>query len=130
MKVHCESEFLPLFLQITTVEQMTMENASSVTEFILMGLTEQPKLQLPLFFLFLLNYLVTVVGNLCLMILICLNSHLHTPMYFFLFNLSFIDLCYSSVFTPKMLMNFISKRNAIFTGCISQLFFLLLFCQL
>ncbi|XP_055271006.1 olfactory receptor 143-like [Moschus berezovskii] len=107
---------------------MTMENASSVTEFILMGLTEQPKLQLPLFCLFLLNYLVTVVGNLFLMILICLNSHLHTPMYFFLFNLSFIDLCYSSVFTPKMLMNFISKRNVIsFKGCVSQLFFFCFF---
>ncbi|XP_019810120.2 olfactory receptor 8C8-like [Bos indicus] len=107
---------------------MNMENASSVTEFILMGLTEQPKLQLPLFFLFLLNYLVTGLGNLCLMILISLNSHLHTPMYFFLFNLSFIDLCYSSVFNPKMLMNFISKRNVIsFTGCMSQLFFFCFF---
>uniref|UniRef100_A0A8C6EC48 Olfactory receptor n=1 Tax=Moschus moschiferus TaxID=68415 RepID=A0A8C6EC48_MOSMO len=107
---------------------MTMENASSVTEFILMGLTDQPNLQLPLFSLFLLNYLVTVVGNLCLMILICLNSHLHTPMYFYLFNLSFIDLCYSSVFTPKMLISFISDRNVIsFTGCMSQLFFFCFF---
>ena len=87
-----------------------MENAFSVTEFILMGLTEQPKLQLPLFFLFLLNYLVTVVGNLCLMILICLNSHLHKPMYFFVFNLSFIDLRYSPVCTPKMLMSFIFEN--------------------
>ena len=105
-----------------------MENASSVSEFILMGLTDQPKLQLPLFSLFLLNYVVTVVGNLCLMILIWLNSHLHTPMYFYLFNLSFIDLCYSSVFTPKMLMNFISNRNVIsFTGCMSQLFFFCFF---
>ena len=105
-----------------------MENASSVSEFILMGLTDQPKLQLPLFSLFLLNYVVTVVGNLWLMILICLNSHLHTPMYFYLFNLSFIDLCYSSVFTPKMLMNFISNRNVIsFTGCMSQLFFFCFF---
>ncbi|XP_052518079.1 olfactory receptor 143-like [Budorcas taxicolor] len=107
---------------------MTMENASFVSEFILMGLTDQPKLQLPLFSLFLLNYVVTVVGNLCLMILICLNSHLHTPMYFYLFHLSFIDLCYSSVFTPKMLMNFISNRNVIsFTGCMSQLFFFCFF---
>ncbi|ELR56607.1 hypothetical protein M91_07722, partial [Bos mutus] len=107
---------------------MTMENTSSVSEFILMGLTDQPKLQLPLFSLFLLNYLVTVVGNLFLMILICLNSHLHTPMYFYLFNLSFIDLCYSSVFTPKMLISFISDRNVIsFTGCMSQLFFFCFF---
>ena len=105
-----------------------MENASSVSEFILMGLTDQPNLQLPLFFLFLLNYLVTVVGNLYLMILICLNSHLHTPMYFYLFNLSFIDICYSSVFTPKMLISFIADRNVIsFGGCMSQLFFFCFF---
>ena len=105
-----------------------MENASSVSEFILMGLTDQPKPQISLFSLFLLNYLVIVVGNLFLMILICLNSHLHTPMYFYLFNLSFIDLCYSSVFTPKMLISFISDRNVIsFTGCMSQLFFFCFF---
>ena len=87
-----------------------MENAPSVTEFILMGLTEQPKLQLPLFFLFLLNYMIIMVDNLCLMNLICLNSHLHTPMYFFVFNLSFIYLHYSSVFTLKILMSFIFEN--------------------
>uniref|UniRef100_A0A8D1C6Q4 Olfactory receptor n=1 Tax=Sus scrofa TaxID=9823 RepID=A0A8D1C6Q4_PIG len=107
---------------------MTMGNDSSVTEFILVGLTDQPELQLPLFFLFLVNYVVTVMGSLCLMNLICLNSHLHTPMYFFLFNLSFIDLCYSSVFTPKMLLSFILERNIIsFTGCMTQLFFFCFF---
>lgn len=105
-----------------------MGNDSSVTEFILVGLTDQPELQLPLFFLFLVNYVVTVMGSLCLMNLICLNSHLHTPMYFFLFNLSFIDLCYSSVFTPKMLLSFILERNIIsFTGCMTQLFFFCFF---
>ncbi|MBZ3885871.1 Olfactory receptor 143 [Sciurus carolinensis] len=105
-----------------------MENDSSVTEFILMGLTDQPELQLPLFFLFLVNYAVTVVGNLSLTHLICLNSHLHTPMYFFLFNLSFIDFCYSSVFTPKMLMSFVSEKNIIsFGGCMTQLFFFCFF---
>ena len=81
-----------------------------VTEFILMGLAEQPKLQLPLFFLFLLNYMIIVVDNLCLMNLICLNSHLHNPMYFFVFNLSFIYLHYSSIFTLKMLMSFIFEN--------------------
>ncbi|XP_047547984.1 olfactory receptor 145-like [Lutra lutra] len=104
---------------------MPAENASFVTEFILMGLTDLPYLQLPLFFLFLLMYVVTVLGNLGLITLILLNSHLHTPMYFFLLNLSFIDLCYSSVFTPKMLINFTSKRNIIsYSGCMTQLFFL------
>ncbi|XP_003796827.1 olfactory receptor 143-like [Otolemur garnettii] len=107
---------------------MAVENASSVTEFILRGLTDQPELQLPLFFLFLVNYVVTVVGNWSLINLIGLNSHLHTPMYFFIFNLSFIDFCYSFVITPKMLMSFISDRNIIsYTGCMTQLFFFCFF---
>ncbi|EDL84267.1 olfactory receptor 1240 (predicted) [Rattus norvegicus] len=73
-------------------------------------------------------YIVTALGNLCLIILIVLNSHLHTPMYFFLFNLSFIDLCYSTVFTPKMLMNFILSKNAIsYMGCLTKLYFFCFF---
>ncbi|XP_060233224.1 olfactory receptor 143 [Meriones unguiculatus] len=108
--------------------QMTVENDSSVSEFILMGLTNQPELQLPLFILFLVNYTATVMGNLSLMNLICLNSNLHTPMYFFLFNLSFIDFCYSMVFTPKMLMSFVLEKNTIsFGGCMAQLFFFIFF---
>ncbi|CAD7690135.1 unnamed protein product [Nyctereutes procyonoides] len=107
---------------------MAMENDSSVTEFILVGFTDQSQLQLPLFFLFLLNYVVTVVGNLSFINLICLNSHLHTPLYFFTFNLSFIDLCQSLVITPKMLMNFVSEKNIIsFTECMTQLFFFCFF---
>uniref|UniRef100_G1SH71 Olfactory receptor n=1 Tax=Oryctolagus cuniculus TaxID=9986 RepID=G1SH71_RABIT len=107
---------------------MAITNGSLVTEFILVGLTDQPVLQLPLFFLFLVTYTVTVLGNLGLIILIVLNSHLQTPMYFFLFNLSFIDLCYSSVFTPKMLLNFVSKKNIIsYMGCMTQLFFFCFF---
>uniref|UniRef100_G3RM59 G-protein coupled receptors family 1 profile domain-containing protein n=1 Tax=Gorilla gorilla gorilla TaxID=9595 RepID=G3RM59_GORGO len=107
---------------------MAPGNGSFVTEFILVGLTHQPDLQSPLFFLFLVIYVVTLLGNLGLVTLIGLNSHLHTPMYFFLFNLSFIDLCYSSVFTPKMLMNFISEKNIIsFKGCMTQLFFVCFF---
>ncbi|XP_036132796.1 olfactory receptor 145 [Molossus molossus] len=107
--------------------KMVAEN-SSVTEFILTGLTNQPGLQIPLFFLFLGFYVVTVVGNLGLITLIGLNSHLHIPMYFFLFNLSFIDFCYSTVITPKMLMSFVSKKNVItYTGCMTQLFFFLFF---
>ncbi|XP_045872563.1 LOW QUALITY PROTEIN: olfactory receptor 145-like [Meles meles] len=105
---------------------MTPVNASFVTEFILMELTDLPDLQLPLFCLFLVTYMVTVLGNLGLVTLIKMNAHLHTPTYFFLFNLSFIDLCYSSVFTPKMLINFTSKKNIISYGeCMTQLY---LFC--
>ncbi|XP_006871085.1 PREDICTED: olfactory receptor 8B3-like [Chrysochloris asiatica] len=103
-------------------------NDSVVTEFILAGLTDRPELQQPLFYLFLMIYIVTMVGNIGLVILIGLNHHLHTPMYYFLFNLSFIDLCYSSVFTPKMLINFISEKNIIsYVGCMTQLFFFLFF---
>ncbi|XP_052583970.1 olfactory receptor 8B3-like isoform X2 [Peromyscus californicus insignis] len=107
---------------------MISANVSLVTEFILVGLTDQPDLQIPLFFVFLAMYIVTALGNLCLIILIVLNSHLHTPMYFFLFNLSFIDFCYSSVFTPKMLMNFILSKNVIsYMGCLTQLYFFCFF---
>ncbi|XP_055477985.1 olfactory receptor 143-like [Psammomys obesus] len=109
-------------------KQMVTERNSSVTEFILMGLTVKQGLHLPLFVLFLLNYIATVVGNLSLMNLICLNSHLHTPMYFFIFNLSCIDFCYSFVCNPKMLMSFVSEQKTIsYTGCMSQLFFFCFF---
>lgn len=107
---------------------MLANNNSLVTEFILAGLTDHPEFQQPLFFLFLVIYIVTIVGNLGLITLISQNCHLHTPMYYFLFNLSFIDICYSSVFTPKMLMNFVSKKNVIsYDGCMTQLFFFLFF---
>nr|XP_048273407.1 olfactory receptor 145-like [Myodes glareolus] len=105
---------------------MAVANDTLVMEFILLGITEDPGLQVPLFFIFLVIYLVTTLGNLTLITLIVLNSHLHTPMYFFLFNLSLIDLCYSSVITPKMLMNFLLDKNVIsYTGCMTQVF---LFC--
>ncbi|KAB0376655.1 olfactory receptor 8A1-like [Muntiacus reevesi] len=107
---------------------MVAENHSTVTEFILGGLTNQPELQLPLFFLFLGIYSITMVGNLGVIALICLNAPLHTPMYYFLSNLSFVDLCYSSVITPKMLVNFVSEKNTIsYAGCMSQLYFFLVF---
>ncbi|XP_076968065.1 olfactory receptor 8B12-like [Tamandua tetradactyla] len=107
---------------------MAIENSSSVTEFILAGLTDQPGLRIPLFFLFLGFYVVTLVGNLGLITLIGLNSHLHIPMYFFLFNLSFIDFSYSTAIIPKMLMSFISKKNIIsYAGCMTQLFFFCFF---
>ena len=107
---------------------MAPGNDSITTQFILVGLTDQSVLQLPLFFLFLVMYTVTVMGNLSLIILIGLSSHLHTPMYFFLFNLSFIDLCYSTVFTLKMLINIISKKKIIsYMGCMTQLYFFTFF---
>nr|XP_012326077.1 olfactory receptor 8B12-like [Aotus nancymaae] len=107
---------------------MPADNFSSVTEFILIGLTDQPALQMPLFFLFLGFYVVTPVGNLGLITLIGLNSHLHIPMYFFLFNLSLIDFSFATAIIPKMLMSFVSRKNIIsFTGCMTQLFFFCFF---
>ncbi|XP_055477968.1 olfactory receptor 8B4-like [Psammomys obesus] len=106
---------------------MAPRNSSSVTEFILVGFSDQPALQLPFFFFFLGIYVLTVVGNLGLIILIVLNSSLYTPMYFFLFNLSFIDFCYSCVFTPKMLNDFVSENIISYGGCMTQLFFFCFF---
>ncbi|XP_057606018.1 putative olfactory receptor 8G3 [Hippopotamus amphibius kiboko] len=107
---------------------MDHENHSSVTEFILAGLTQQPHLQLPLFFLFLGIYVVTVLGNLGMITLIGLSSHLHTPMYYFLSSLSFIDLCHSTVITPKMLVNFVTEKNITsYTECMTQLYFFIIF---
>ncbi|XP_065792730.1 olfactory receptor 8G1-like [Muntiacus reevesi] len=104
------------------------ENHSSVTEFILAGLTERPQIHLLLFLLFLVIYVVTVLGNLGMIILIGLSSHLHTPMYYFLSNLSFIDLCQSTVITPRMLVNFVTEKNIIsYPECMTQLYFFLLF---
>ncbi|XP_012400565.1 olfactory receptor 150-like isoform X1 [Sarcophilus harrisii] len=103
---------------------MLQGNYSLVTQFILIGLTDHPKFQLPLFFLFLGIYVVTVMGNLGMIILIGLSSHLHNPMYYFLCNLSFIDLCQSTVITPKMLVNFVSEKNTIFySDCMTQFYF-------
>ena len=103
-------------------------NHSSVTEFILAGLTKQPQLQLPLFLLFLGIYVVMMVGNLGMITLTGLSSHLHTPMYYFLTNLSFIDLCQSTVITPKMLVNFVTEKNIIsYPECMTQLYFFIIF---
>ncbi|XP_004459605.2 olfactory receptor 8D4 [Dasypus novemcinctus] len=105
-----------------------MRNHSTVTEFVLSGLTDQPELQLPLFCLFLGIYMVTVVGNLGMISIIRFNSQLHTPMYYLLSCLSFLDVCYSSVITPKMLTGFLYRDKVIsYSGCMTQLFF---FCIL
>ncbi|XP_049712835.1 olfactory receptor 150-like [Elephas maximus indicus] len=107
---------------------MAAENHSKVTEFILAGLTDKPELQLPLFLFFLGTYVVTVMGNLGMITLIGVSSYLHTPMYYFLSSLSFIDLCYSTVITPKMLVSFVTEKNSIsYPECMTQLYFFLFF---
>ncbi|XP_027268068.1 olfactory receptor 8D1 isoform X2 [Cricetulus griseus] len=103
-------------------------NHSTSAVFVLVGLTQQPELLLPLFLLFLGIYVVTVVGNLGMILLITVSPLLHTPMYYFLSSLSFVDLCYSTVITPKMLVNFLGKINLIFySECMAQLFFFVIF---
>ncbi|XP_005378472.1 PREDICTED: olfactory receptor 147-like [Chinchilla lanigera] len=106
---------------------MATGNGSSVTEFVLLGLTQEPELQLPLFFLFLGIYVVSTLGNLGLIVLIGLNPPLHTPMYYFLFHLSFVDLCYSSVITPRLLMTFVNQNIIPYDECMAQLFFFAFF---
>ncbi|XP_007519516.2 olfactory receptor 9G1-like [Erinaceus europaeus] len=96
----------------------------TVTEFILVGFTTDPTMQLILFVLFLGVYSLTLVGNTTLIALIFNDSRLHTPMYFFIGNLSFLDLWYSSVYTPKILLTCISEDKSIsFAGCAAQFFF-------
>ncbi|XP_076785156.1 olfactory receptor 1165-like [Arvicanthis niloticus] len=103
-------------------------NQSSTTTFILVGFSEYPQLQIPLFLLFLTIYSVTLMGNLGILVVIKINPKLHTPMYFFLSHLSFLDICYSSVFTPKLLQILIMEDRTIsFKGCMIQFFFICTF---
>ncbi|XP_074083860.1 olfactory receptor 9G19-like [Macrotis lagotis] len=96
----------------------------TVTKFILVGFTRDPGMQLVLFALFLMVYSVTVVGNITLIVIICTGSRLHTAMYFFIGNLSFLDLWYSTVYTPKIMVTCISEDKSIsFAGCVTQFFF-------
>ncbi|XP_029809021.1 olfactory receptor 12-like [Suricata suricatta] len=100
------------------------KNYSELTEFILLGFRTSPDVQIFLFLFFLLIYMVIVVGNVSMIIVIKIDSRLHTPMYFFLRNLSYLDLCYSTVIAPKTLATFLSKDKKIsYNGCATQFFF-------
>lgn len=110
------------------LDTMSQQNLTSLTEFILMGVTKQPELQVPLFMAFLIIYTITVVGNLGMIILTQVDSRLHTPMYFFIKQLAFIDLGNSTVICPKMLVNFVMDQNVIsYYACATQLAFFLMF---
>ncbi|XP_018428849.1 PREDICTED: olfactory receptor 5B12-like [Nanorana parkeri] len=105
-----------------------MGNQTILNEFFLSGLSDIPALQLPLFLFFLLIYLLTLLWNLPIISLIVSDSHLHTPMYFFLGNLASLDLCCSSVIIPRMLFDLLTQRRKItMTACITQMFFFMLF---
>ncbi|XP_077901206.1 olfactory receptor 5P76 [Ictidomys tridecemlineatus] len=104
------------------MDSLVTGNHTAVTEFILLGLTEDPVLQVFLFVIILCIYLVTICGNLSTIILIRVSSQLHHPMYFFLSHLASADIGYSSSVTPNMLVNFLVERNAIsYLGCATQL---------
>ncbi|XP_004695872.1 PREDICTED: olfactory receptor 5B12-like, partial [Condylura cristata] len=105
-----------------------MENSTKVTEFIFVGISDDPDLQIPLFFIFTLIYLITLIGNVGMMVLILVDSHLHTPMYLFLSNLSLADLGYSTAITPKVMAQLLIGSNVIsYNACAAQLFFFVVF---
>ncbi|XDB57477.1 PREDICTED: olfactory receptor 5AK2-like [Capra hircus] len=101
---------------------MEQSNGTRVTEFLLLGFAGQHKSWHVLFTVFLVIYAATLVGNIGMILLIKTDSSLHTPMYFFLQNLAFVDLCYTSAVTPKMLQNLVGTEQSIsFVGCLVQL---------
>ncbi|XP_004712669.1 olfactory receptor 1L6-like [Echinops telfairi] len=103
---------------------MPRGNQSHITEFLLLGLTADPKQQLWLFAIFLAMYLINVVGNSVIIAAIRGDVRLHTPMYFFLSNLSLVDICFTNVIVPKMLANMMTKRKKIpFAQCLMQMYF-------
>ncbi|XP_037669766.1 olfactory receptor 8H1-like [Choloepus didactylus] len=103
---------------------MGSRNKTEVPDFILMGLTDSEEIRWVLFMLFLLIYLITLVGNAGMILIICLDLQLHTPMYFFLSHLSFLDLSYSTVITPKTLENLLtSNKHISFMDCFTQMYF-------
>ncbi|XP_002717887.3 olfactory receptor 4K1-like [Oryctolagus cuniculus] len=103
-------------------------NKSVVTEFMLLGLSSSWELQLFLFFIFSMCYGAAVLGNIFIILTVIIDSHLHSPMYFLLSNLSFIDVCQATFATPKMIADFLNKHKTItFQGCMAQIFFLHVF---
>ncbi|KAM6167023.1 olfactory receptor 7D4-like [Erethizon dorsatum] len=107
---------------------MEIENYTGASQFLLLGLSQDPKLQPILFGMFLFMYLVTVLGNLLVILAVSSDSHLHTPMYFFLSTLSFIDICFTSTMVPKMLVNIHAHNKGIlYTECLIQIYLFLAF---
>ncbi|XP_057565834.1 olfactory receptor 7G2-like [Hippopotamus amphibius kiboko] len=110
---------------------MEPRNQTDVSEFLLLGLTDDPELQPFLFCLFLAMYLITVLGNLLIILAVSWDSHLHAPMYFLLSNLSFTDICISTTTIPKMLVNIQAQiQHITYIGCLAQIGFVLVFGDL
>ncbi|XP_072494330.1 putative olfactory receptor 5AK3 [Notamacropus eugenii] len=110
---------------------MAQGNSTTVTEFILLGFTIHQELQYILFLVFLFVCVTSVVGNVGMILIIKIDSHLHTPMYIFLQHLAFVDFCYTSTLTPKMLQNFLVTHKSIsFSGCLIQLLLYAMFATI
>nr|XP_020671348.1 olfactory receptor 1J2-like [Pogona vitticeps] len=104
-----------------------MENQTTITEFLLLGLSSNQHLQVFFFLMFLVIFLVTILGNAAIILATKIGSSLHSPMFFFLAHLAFVDICYSSVTVPKLLENLITQQKTIsWEGCIAQIFFFFL----
>uniref|UniRef100_A0A8D1N5X0 Olfactory receptor n=1 Tax=Sus scrofa TaxID=9823 RepID=A0A8D1N5X0_PIG len=101
-----------------------VNQTSSVSEFILLGISSRPEDQKPLFSLFLTIYLVTITGNLLIILAIRSDPQLQTPMYFFLTFLSFTDICFTTTIVPRMLVNFLSHKTISYAGCLTQMYFI------
>ncbi|XP_053119747.1 olfactory receptor 5A2-like [Hemicordylus capensis] len=100
-----------------------MGNKTDMSEFIFLGLSNDPQLQIFFFLVFFAIYLITLSGNITIILVIRMDPSLYTPMYYFLSHLSFVDICYSSDIAPKLLMNLLMKQKTIsFTGCLTQMF--------
>ncbi|XP_025121616.2 olfactory receptor 5B12-like [Bubalus bubalis] len=122
------SSFLIAIGRSHTAQITPMKNSTVMTEFILAGITDDPQLQIPLFLVFTLIYLLTLVGNLGVITLILLDSRLHTPMYFFLSNLALVDFGYSTAVSPKVMAGFLTGDKVIsYNACVAQLFFFAVF---
>ncbi|XP_007528758.2 olfactory receptor 5J3-like [Erinaceus europaeus] len=107
------------------MEPYEMNNQTYVTEFIFLGFSNHPQLRGLFFLIFLVIYLITLLGNMLIITATKITPALHTPMYYFLSNLSFLDICYTSTTVPIMLVNFFRERKTIsYEGCLSQIFFL------
>ncbi|XP_069800173.1 olfactory receptor 5V1-like [Dendropsophus ebraccatus] len=103
---------------------MEQLNQTKVAFFIIKGISDAPKLQVPIFLLVLLIYLMSLGGNITILLLVCLDHHLHNPMYFFLANLSIIDICSATVTLHTMLLNGITgSRTISYVRCIAQIYF-------
>ncbi|XP_004694637.1 PREDICTED: olfactory receptor 4K3-like [Condylura cristata] len=103
---------------------MDKGNLSAVSEFVLLGLCQSWSMQVLFLLLFLMLYLIIVFGNIAIVILIIVDSHLHSPMYFLLANLSFVDMILCSITTPKMITDFLRENKTIsFGGCMCQILF-------